>query len=290
MINYELKVRDYFQQAVDYVFERLNDMGYKRLKSGDIKKKEGDLTYEIIWVNDRYNYIDHENQSCGLRILSLSAKIVHKSEGWLYAFNFCEPRALQAANFELFKSYLSLDYVILDNIIRDINEVFIPNTKLFKKNPQTLMKQLDYEPQTLANDYRYREILTDSLFKLFGTDIDKALFEHKKAIFASFENKAKRHCEEYLYYCLHINPNALDMSKADKYSTEDLLKILPIILENIKKDKHYEYYAQVCQYIQNRESTHQELFILTAYFARISEMETRVNKAIQQQLGIDFQY
>lgn len=289
MINYELKVRDYFQQAVDYVFERLNDTGYKRLKSGDIKKKEGDLTYQITWQNSRYNYISHEDQSCSLRIISLHASIIHKSGDWLYSFSFGAPKSY-VCNFQLFKKYLELDFELLDCIIKDINEIFIPATQLLRDNPKALMESLGYEPETAATDYHYRILLSDTLFEIFGTDEDRQLFNQKKSAFESYKGRAWRESEEYLYLCLHINPNALDMSKADKYSTEDLLKILPIILENIKKDKHYEYYAQVCQYIQNRESTHQELFILTAYFARISEMETRVNKAIQQQLGIDFQY
>ena len=143
MINKELKVRDFFQLAVDYIFERLQDSGYKRLKSGDIKKKDGDLTYAITWQNSRYNYISHEEQSCSLRIIHLQASVENKSGDRLYSFSYGEPQSY-VANLELFKEYLELNYELLDSIIRNINEIFIPATKLLKENPQTLMKNLAY--------------------------------------------------------------------------------------------------------------------------------------------------
>lgn len=289
MANAELKVKEYFQQAVDYVFERLNDTGYKRLKSGEIKKKEGDLTYEITWGNSRYNYIDHENQSCSLRIIGLHATIVHKIDDWLYRFSFCSSPNSYISDFQLFKNFLELDFDILDKIIEDINEIFIPATKLLKENPQTLMQQLDYEPETFAYDYHYRIFLSDAFFERYGTAEDKQKFLQRKTHHQSFEGRAKRDCEAVLYLCLHHH-NSYDMTQADKYSPENLLKILPIVLENIKKDEHYEYFEKMCQYIENRQSTHPELFILTAYFTSMSRTGSKVYQDIQKTLGIDFKY
>lgn len=289
MANAELKVKEYFQLAVDYVFERLNDTGYKRLKSGEIKKKEGDLTYEITWGNSRYNYIDHENQSCSLRIIGLHATIVHKIDDWLYRFSFCSSPNSYISDFQLFKNFLELDFDILDKIIKDINEIFIPATKLLKENPQNLMQQLDYEPEIFAYDYHYRIFLSDAFFERYGTAEDKQKFLQRKTHHQSFEGRAKRDCEAVLYLCLHHH-NRYDMTQADKYSKEQLHEILSITLSCVKKGKFYDYLAHCYEYIKNRQSTHPELFILTAYFVVVTEEEDKIHNAIQKALGIDFNY
>ena len=54
---------DIFQELLDYLWNGLGleEMGWKRLKKGDFKKKtKNGLTYQIWFDRSHYNYIDYE--------------------------------------------------------------------------------------------------------------------------------------------------------------------------------------------------------------------------------------
>ena len=58
---------DIFQELLDYLWNGLGleEMGWKRLKKGDFKKKtKNGLTYQIWFERSRYNYIDYLWMQC----------------------------------------------------------------------------------------------------------------------------------------------------------------------------------------------------------------------------------
>ena len=79
-----LQPADIFQEAVTYLYSYFEPLGYKLLKSNIIKKKSGQLTYEISLSSSYNNYIDYRNHS-GSVALEVSCHISMKKE---YVFHF----------------------------------------------------------------------------------------------------------------------------------------------------------------------------------------------------------
>ncbi|MFK8268256.1 hypothetical protein [Capnocytophaga cynodegmi] len=284
-----LKLDDYYHQAMDYILENLNDIAYKKLKNGTLKKKSGDLTFEIITQKDRNNFLSHQEKVGSLTILHFSANIYDKKKNLLYQFSFGEPKSY-VPRFELFKSYLELDYLLLDRIIADLNQHFIKATHLLEKNPQIFLQNTDYQSEIVAEDYHYRIWILPELYENFATVEQLKLYEEKKSVFQMLENKLKRDVEEYLYLVSKQNRDYFLLENANKYSQEQLLQILSIAHKIAENHKNKERNAIRYEYIKNRPYMHEELFILVFYFLKMTNLEEKITKQIYDEMKINFIY
>lgn len=284
-----LKLDDYYHQAMDYILENLNDIAYKKLKNGTLKKKSGDLTFEIITQKDRNNFLSHQEKVGSLTILHFSANIYDKKKNLLYQFSFGEPKSY-VPRFELFKSYLELDYLLLDRIIADLNQHFIKATHLLEKNPQIFLQNTDYQSEIVAEDYHYRIWILPELYENFATAEQTKLYEEKKIVFQMLENKLKRDVEEYLYLVSKQNRDYFLLENANKYSQEQLLQILSIAHKIAENHKNKERNAIRYEYIKNRPYMHEELFILVFYFLKMTNLEEKITKQIYDEMKINFIY
>lgn len=284
-----LKLDDYYHQAMDYILENLNDIAYKKLKNGTLKKKSGDLTFEIITQKDRNNFLSHQEKVGSLTILHFSANIYDKKKNLLYQFSFGEPQSY-VPRFELFKSYLELDYLLLDRIIADLNQHFIKATHLLEKNPQIFLQNTDYQSEIVAEDYHYRIWILPELYENFATVEQLKLYEEKKSVFQMLENKLKRDVEEYLYLVSKQNRDYFLLENANKYSQEQLLQILSIAHKIAENHKNKERNAIRYEYIKNRPYMHEELFILVFYFLKMTNLEEKITKQIYDEMKINFIY
>lgn len=284
-----LKLDDYYHQAMDYILENLNDIAYKKLKNGTLKKKSGDLTFEIITQKDRNNFLSHQEKVGSLTILHFSANIYDKKKNLLYQFSFGEPKSY-VPRFELFKSYLELDYLLLDRIIADLNQHFIKATHLLEKNPQIFLQNTDYQSEIVAEDYHYRIWILPELYENFATVEQLKLYEEKKSVFQMLENKLKRDVEEYLYLVSKQNRDYFLLENANKYSQEQLLQILSIAHKMAENHKNKERNAIRYEYIKNRPYMHEELFILVFYFLKMTNLEEKITKQIYDEMKINFIY
>lgn len=284
-----LKLDDYYHQAMDYILENLNDIAYKKLKNGTLKKKSGDLTFEIITQKDRNNFLSHQEKVGSLTILHFSANIYDKKKNLLYQFSFGEPKSY-VPRFELFKSYLELDYLLLDRIIADLNQHFIKATHLLEKNPQIFLQNTDYQSEIVAEDYHYRIWILPELYENFATVEQLKLYEEKKSVFQMLENKLKRDVEEYLYLVSKQNRDYFLLENANKYSQEQLLQILSIAHKIAENHKNKERNAIRYEYIKNRPYMHEELFILVFYFLKVTNLEEKITKQIYDEMKINFIY
>lgn len=284
-----LKLDDYYHQAMDYILENLNDIAYKKLKNGTLKKKSGDLTFEIITQKDRNNFLSHQEKVGSLTILHFSANIYDKKKNLLYQFSFGEPKSY-VPRFKLFKSYLELDYLLLDRIIADLNQHFIKATHLLEKNPQIFLQNTDYQSEIVAEDYHYRIWILPELYENFATVEQLKLYEEKKSVFQMLENKLKRDVEEYLYLVSKQNRDYFLLENANKYSQEQLLQILSIAHKMAENHKNKERNAIRYEYIKNRPYMHEELFILVFYFLKMTNLEEKITKQIYDEMKINFIY
>ncbi|MFK8297206.1 hypothetical protein ACI76O_02305 [Capnocytophaga cynodegmi] len=284
-----LKLDDYYHQAMDYILENLNDIAYKKLKNGTLKKKSGDLTFEIITQKDRNNFLSHQEKVGSLTILHFSANIYDKKKNLLYQFSFGEPKSY-VPRFKLFKSYLELDYLLLDRIIADLNQHFIKATHLLEKNPQIFLQNTDYQSEIVAEDYHYRIWILPELYENFATVEQLKLYEENKSVFQMLENKLKRDVEEYLYLVSKQNRDYFLLENANKYSQEQLLQILSIAHKMAENHKNKERNAIRYEYIKNRPYMHEELFILVFYFLKMTNLEEKITKQIYDEMKINFIY
>lgn len=289
MMNTTLKLDDYYHQAMDYILENLNDIAYKKLKNGTLKKKSGDLTFEIITQKDRNNFLSHQEKVGSLSILHFSANIYDKKKNLLYQFSFGEPKSY-VPRFELFKNYSELDYSLLDRIIADLNQHFIPATQKLQENPQMFLQTTDYQSEIVAEDYRYRIWILPELYENFATAEQTKLYEEKKIIFQMLENELKRDIEEYLFLISKRQRDYFLLENADKYSREQLLQVLLIAYKLTENHKNKERNIIRYDYIKNRQSTHEELFILVIYFIKMSGLEQKITKQIYDETKINFVY
>lgn len=284
-----LKLDDYYHQAMDYILENLNDIAYKKLKNGTLKKKSGDLTFEIITQKDRNNFLSHQEKVGSLTILHFSANIYDKKKNLLYQFSFGEPKSY-VPRFELFKNYSELDYSLLDRIIADLNQHFIPATQKLQENPQMFLQNTDYQSEIVAEDYHYRIWILPELYENFATVEQLKLYEENKSVFQMLENKLKRDVEEYLYLVSKQNRDYFLLENANKYSQEQLLQILSIAHKIAENHKNKERNAIRYEYIKNRPYMHEELFILVFYFLKMTNLEEKITKQIYDEMKINFIY
>lgn len=284
-----LKLDDYYHQAMDYILENLNDIAYKKLKNGTLKKKSGDLTFEIITQKDRNNFLSHQEKVGSLSILHFSANIYDKKKNLLYQFSFGEPKSY-VPRFELFKNYSELDYSLLDRIIADLNQHFIPATQKLQENPQMFLQNTDYQSEIVAEDYHYRIWILPELYENFATVEQLKLYEENKSVFQMLENKLKRDVEEYLYLVSKQNRDYFLLENANKYSQEQLLQILSIAHKIAENHKNKERNAIRYEYIKNRPYMHEELFILVFYFLKMTHLEEKITKQIYDEMKINFIY
>ncbi|GIM51428.1 hypothetical protein CAPN004_04580 [Capnocytophaga cynodegmi] len=289
MMNTILKLDDYYHQAMDYILENLNDIAYKKLKNGTLKKKSGDLTFEIITQKDRNNFLSHQEKVGSLSILHFSANIYDKKKNLLYQFSFGEPKSY-VPRFELFKNYSELDYSLLDRIIADLNQHFIPATQKLQENPQMFLQNTDYQSEIVAEDYHYRIWILPELYENFATVEQLKLYEENKSVFQMLENKLKRDVEEYLYLVSKQNRDYFLLENANKYSQEQLLQILSIAHKIAENHKNKERNAIRYEYIKNRPYMHEELFILVFYFLKMTNLEEKITKQIYDEMKINFIY
>ncbi|WP_212897941.1 hypothetical protein [Capnocytophaga cynodegmi] len=288
-MNTILKLDDYYHQAMDYILENLNDIAYKKLKNGTLKKKSGDLTFEIITQKDRNNFLSHQEKVGSLSILHFSANIYDKKKNLLYQFSFGEPKSY-VPRFELFKNYSELDYSLLDRIIADLNQHFIPATQKLQENPQMFLQNTDYQSEIVAEDYHYRIWILPELYENFATVEQLKLYEENKSVFQMLENKLKRDVEEYLYLVSKQNRDYFLLENANKYSQEQLLQILSIAHKIAENHKNKERNAIRYEYIKNRPYMHEELFILVFYFLKMTNLEEKITKQIYDEMKINFIY
>lgn len=285
-MNTNLTPKDYYNLALDYIFQGLDDKDYKRLKSGVIKKKDGNFTYEIYSRSSTNNYICHNTKSASVSLLDLIASIHTKEQSNLYQLRFCGAIS-QNAHREILKDYLCVDYEMLDKLIDDINHHFIKVTKILKDNPSNFIKSTNHEPIITADDYRYRIYFNENFFKIFGTADDVALFNKKKALFEQPINQAKTLCEQWIYFYTHN----IAVTKKYAYSISQLYQCLDVIYD-VFCDKHktepyynFELKKYMYQYIKNRQITELELWILVTKFLEMTYLSEQEIKMVCDKLA-----
>lgn len=269
---------DYFQNAIEYILKNLNETGFKMLKNGTIKKKVGDLSLEIITQRSRNN----PNV-----LLHLSASIFNKNKVQLYQLLFTVPQS-RAIYIPFYIKQKTLNFEALDRIIKDLNDHFVEPTHLLHENPKELFKNTNYQPEIRSEDYRYRIYLSKSLYEHFATEEELKLFEENYIEYKSLENEIKRDTEEYLYYISNIVPNDFLLKNAKKYSNEKLLEILLFAYHFAKEENDHDRFAIRYEYIKNRKSTNEELFVLVFYFIIVSGMESKILARLKEESNIDF--
>lgn len=269
---------DYFQQAMEYIMSNLNDTGFKLFKKGIIKKKSGDLSFEIIAQRN-------SNNPNVLRYLS--ASVFDKNKVQLYQLLFTEPQS-RAIYFHFYIKQKRLNFELLDRIVKDLNNYFVEIIHLLQENPKELFKNTNYQPEIRSEDYRYRIYFSKSLYEYFATEEELKLFEENYIQYRCLENEIKRGTEEYLYYILNIVPNDFVLKNAKKYSNEKLLEILLFAYRFAKKESDNERLDIRYEYIKNRKSTNEELFVLVFSFIIVSGSESEILTMLKQEYNIDF--
>lgn len=269
---------DYFQQAMQYILSNLNDTGFKLLKKGTIKKKVGNLSFEIIAQR-------RSNNSNVLRYLS--ASVFDKNKIQLYQLLFTEPQS-GVIYIPFYIRQKRLNFELLDRIVKDLNDYFVEIIYLLQENPRKLFQNTNYQPEIRSEDYRYRIYLSKSLYEYFATEEELKLFEVNYTEYRCLENEIKRSTEEYLYYLSNVVPNDFLLKNAKKYSNEELLEILLLAYRFAKKESENERIDIRYEYIKNRKSTNEELFVLVFSFIIVSGSESEILAMLKEECNIDF--
>lgn len=200
-----LRPADIFHEGIEYLYQYFQPLGYKLLKSNDIKKRKGQLSYEISFFSSHYNYIDYANHRGSVMLEVMCTVWLKKEIG--FAFHFSEPRA-QCRYFELLSEDLKVNKTLLDEIWRAIEEKFLSVISGLEENPDEQMKAIGLLPEVHAEDYSWFYWLKRPLVELLGDENTLAQYDENCITFNLSENKARRMMKEYIYLMktrYHIN-------------------------------------------------------------------------------------
>ena len=209
MSNGEIRLgpADIFQEAVEYLYNYFEPLGYKLLKSNIIKKKSGQLTYEISISGSYNNYIDYMNH-CGSVALEVSCHISMKKE---YVFSFCFSAPMSSCKrFEILSGDLKCYKPILDVIWLKIQKHFLSFVEGLENNPLEQLKTLNLLPEVHAEDASWFYELKRPLVEYLGDADTLAQYDANCEEYYSTKNTVQRLLQGYIYYMkskFHINPN-----------------------------------------------------------------------------------
>lgn len=106
----ELTTVDIFNQMIQLLFSRLEPLGWKLLKNGDLKKKSGKLTYKIFFFRSYKNYINHTDKSGSVTTEIYCNIDTLQCEG-VYALRFEKP-----SSFNILSENLTLNTALVEQI------------------------------------------------------------------------------------------------------------------------------------------------------------------------------
>lgn len=200
---------DIFQEGIEYLYQYFQPLGYKLLKSNAIKKRKGQLSYEISFFSSHYNYIDYANHR-GSVILDVRCTVWLKKEIG-FAFRFSGPK-VQNRRFELLSEDLKVNKPLLDEIWLAIEKRFLSVINGLEENPNEQMRAIGLLPEVHAEDYSWFYWLKRPLVELLGDENTLAQYDENSITFDLPENKAQRMMKEYIYlvktsYHIDVEPH-----------------------------------------------------------------------------------
>lgn len=143
---------DIFQELLDYLWNGLEEKGWKRLKKGDFKKKaKNGLTYQIWFDRSRYNYIDYEIGHGNVEV-GFSC-IIKQGDDYLYSFRIESPTG--GSFFRMLTEDLRLDTELLDTFLPLIKAHYLNFIDRFEADPVEALQPV-CAPFTEAEDYSWR--------------------------------------------------------------------------------------------------------------------------------------
>ena len=192
-----LRPVDYFQNALDKIYNSYKDNGYKLLKSNVIKKKCKDFVYRLSFYSSHYNYVDN-NLHKGSVILEVYCIIEYKGER-IYSFQFSEPRSA-SKRFELLTADLTLNEEVLNYITDNINKYFISIVNEIEDEKDDIFEKLELYPVIQPDNYSWTIQYNEKFVELFGTNDTLNKYRTNKEIFDSIAERTKRNSDSYFYY------------------------------------------------------------------------------------------
>lgn len=240
-----LRSADYFQKALEIIYDSYKDEGYKLLKSNVIKKKNKDFVYRLSFYSSHYNYVD-SNLHKGSVILEVYCIIEYKGER-IYSFQFSEPRSA-SKRFELLTEDMILNRDLLHYITENINKYFISIVNKIEEKKDNIFGELEIYPVIQPDDYSWTIQYNERFVELFGTSNLINKYKENEELFNSIAERTKRNSDSYFYYITskgYLNDKMLEV---------DIEEVITYFYDKLTVNK-----LTVPEYIEERYKLIQQL-------------------------------
>lgn len=251
------KPKDIFNQAVQIFFERLEPLGWRLLKNGDIKKKNGKLTYRIFFFRSYKNYIDY-NEMKGSVTTEIYCNIDIPEREAVYQIRFEAPKP-----FNLLSKDCKLDIVLVHKIWKIIENEYINVISGLEENPRQQILKMGVMPSRLSPDYSYEIILRKQLLETLEiTDLLK-LYEINSKFYNSPENRAVIGQERYFYTIR----KGIDQEKCQKLNTKELLCLVDEVYNFLKKTERFDEYMEAkYHHVKNLPQSNKYKWVIAVFW------------------------
>ncbi len=255
MKNNQLKPKDIFNQAVEIIYSKLEPLGWKRLKNGDIKKKNGNLTYRIFFFRSYKNYI-HYPEMKGSVTTEIYCNIDIAQREAIYQLRF-------ANEFELLTKDCQLNSLLIENVCKIINYEYINIIKGLEENPRQQLLKMPLMEESYAYDYSYETIMRKELLELFGFDDLLKLYNENNSFYNSPQNRAYISQEHYFYT---LN-EGFDPTVCNELSDKELVCLVQDVYNFIKKTNIYDDYIEAqYQHLKKIPQTNKFKWVITVFW------------------------
>ncbi|TDQ73925.1 hypothetical protein [Sphingobacterium yanglingense] len=242
----ELTTVDIFNQMTQILFSRLEPLGWKLLKNGDIKKKSGKLTYKIFFFRSYKNYINY-NAKSGSVTTEIYCYIDTAQREGVYALKFEKP-----SSFNILSENLTLNTVLVEQIWKIIEQEFLEVIQGLEKNPRQQLLKTGLFPIRYAIDYSYELSLRRELLEAVGATDLLHIYTENSNFYKSPENSAVISMENY-YYTIRDRVN-VDYCK--KVSLEELSTLADEAYSFLRQTDRYDEFTEAkYQYVKSFPKT-----------------------------------
>lgn len=237
----ELTTVDIFNQMIQLLFSRLEPLGWKLLKNGDLKKKSGKLTYKIFFFRSYKNYINHTDKSGSVTTEIYCNIDTLQCEG-VYALRFEKP-----SSFNILSENLTLNTALVEQIWKIIEHEFLEVIQGLEKNPRQQLLKTGLFPTRYAIDYSYELSLRRELLETVGSTDLLHIYTENSNFYKSPENSAVISMENY-YYTIRDRVN-VDYCK--KVGLEELSTLADEAYSFLRQTKRYDEFTEAkYQYVK----------------------------------------
>lgn len=240
LVTEKLTPTDVFNQMVQIMFSRLEPFGWKLLKNGDIKKKNGKLTYKIFFFRSYKNYIDYNNMSGSVTTEIYCNIDIPKREA-IYALRFEKPKP-----FNILSEDLKLNVDLVEKTWKTIENEYLDVIDGLEKNPRQQLLKMGLFPTRYSVDYSYQLLLRKELLESVGATDLLNVYNENHNFYKSPKNSAIVSLENYY----HTIKGCVNVSYCEKANIEELLSLA---------DEAYCFLKQTIRYDEFTEAKYQYL-------------------------------